>query len=486
MRRLLISALLGPLILAGPARAGFEWQAVEGLPDADQNGRPDRAQTPEQAVTPDVRLRLRATADTCQRGGPFTWMLDDRPLSVSPDGGCSVVSGPVAEGPHELTLDAGDGDMPTTRDITVVEHVVVSIGDSVASGEGNPDEAADVRRAHWLERRCHRSLRSGPALAARAIEASGTDSTVTFVPLGCSGATVNMGLTGTYDGIEPDPTHSLERPQATVITELRARREIDAVLVSVGANDVYFSKIVQFCASVGHCMDQHFDVHHPRRPGSSADPTLDAAVSAALDRLATAYDELDHAITRDIPRSRIIIVEYFDPTIGVDDASSFCKVNLHIGTIQPDESQWAHERVLQRLNALVAIKAHEHGWTLVDGVAKAFAGHGICARPARNVWVRTPLASFFKQDARIAFSSIAGTLHPNGPGHQEISRKIAPRLAAVLRTAAPDEPDDDNRNDDNDNQWFGVRITIVLILGALVIVGGGAALTIRHFRDHAG
>ena len=481
MRRQLTCTVLAALVLAAPARADFDWQAVEGLPDVDHNQRPDRAQTPQQAGTPDVRLRLQVTGDACERSGPFTWTLDDRPLVVSPAGPCSFLTGAVAEGPHRLTLDAGDGARPTTRDVIVVEHLIVSIGDSVASGEGNPDEPADLRPAQWLERRCHRSLRSGPAVAARAIEASGMDSTVTFVPLGCSGATVRMGLTETYDGIEPDREHTLERPQVTVVGELRAQREIDAVLVSVGANDVYFGKVVQFCAAVPDCNNQHFDSRHPRRRGSNADPTLDQAITDALDRLATAYDELNAALTKDIPRSRIIIVEYFDPTIGIADASAFCRVNLHIGVIQRDESEWAHERLLQRLNDLIAAKADEHGWTLVDGVAEAFAGHGICAQPAHDVWVRTPEASFFKQDARAAFSSIAGTLHPNGPGHRAISRSIVPRLAAVLRTAVPDKPDHDS-NDENDNRWFGTRTTILLIVVALAIVGGAGFWIIRYFR----
>ena len=484
MRLQILCAVLAALALAGPAPAAFEWEAVEGLPDADDNRRPDRAHTPQQAATPDVRLRMQVTGEACERGGPFTWTLDDRPLRVASDGRCAFVTGALTEGSYKLTLDANDGTSPTTREITLVEHLIVSIGDSVASGEGNPDEPADLHRARWLERRCHRSLRSGPALAARAVEASGTDSTVTFVPLGCSGATVDMGLLGTYDGIEPDRQHSLERPQASVVSALRGGREIDAVLVSVGANDVYFGKIVQFCASVPDCKNQRFDPRHPRRRGSDADPTLDEAISTALKRLETAYDELNAALTKQIPRSRIIVVSYFDPTIGVTDPLAFCKVNLHIGSIQPSESEWAHERVLQRLNMLLAAKANALGWTLVDGVAEAFAGHGICARPRREVWVRTPAASFFKQDARVAFASIAGTLHPNGPGHRAISRSIGPELAAVLRTAVPKDPGRGNDGED-DNHWFGTRTTIVLILVVLVLVCGGVFWMLHRLRHRS-
>src|SRR3546814_5953796 len=53
--------------------------------------------------------------------------------------------------------------------------LIVSIGDSMASGEGNPDgytwvPALNNHITDWVYRRCHRSKTSGHALAAKAIE----------------------------------------------------------------------------------------------------------------------------------------------------------------------------------------------------------------------------------------------------------------------------------------------------------------------------
>jgi hypothetical protein len=85
-----------------------------------------------------------------------------------------------------LTLRTSAGvSVPLRRIVGIEDHLIVSMGDSMASGEGNPDtpgaynvsidlhgdvSARTVRAAVWKDQRCHRSARSGPALAAKALE----------------------------------------------------------------------------------------------------------------------------------------------------------------------------------------------------------------------------------------------------------------------------------------------------------------------------
>src|SRR3954465_2330206 len=161
--------------------------------------------------------------------------------------------------------------------IDAPDYVVASIGDSVASGEGNPD----VSPRGWLERRCHRSLRSGAALAARAVELGDRHSVVTLVPLACSGATVGEGLLAPYDGVEPNRAKGALPPQ---VDQLRAiDRDVDALLISVGANDVNFGPFTRFCVFVANCPDRRFD---PTRPGREAPPG--APTAAEVERKALA------------------------------------------------------------------------------------------------------------------------------------------------------------------------------------------------------
>src|SRR3546814_6617011 len=83
--------------------------------------------------------------------------------------------------------------------------LIVSIGDSMASGEGNPDgytwvPALNNHITDWVYRRCHRSKTSGHALAAKAIEDASDKTSVTFLSYACSGGTFNSGILGTYEG----------------------------------------------------------------------------------------------------------------------------------------------------------------------------------------------------------------------------------------------------------------------------------------------
>lgn len=167
------------------------------------------------------------------------------------------------EGIYQITvkLRNNDGGGPQgTRRITVQDFLIVSIGDSSASGQGNPDvpgrpkgfevdfswwdlipplgiykitaAAAEwgwnylkqkfttlTRAAEakidmdpdpiWLEWRAYRSLQSGPALAARRLESDGR--TVTFLSFARSGAEIIQGLIGPRTREGDIPKALLER-----------------------------------------------------------------------------------------------------------------------------------------------------------------------------------------------------------------------------------------------------------------------------------
>jgi hypothetical protein len=65
----------------------------------------------------------------------------------------------MTPGMHQLEVSVGGTLAAAALDVR--DHLVVSLGDSVASGDGNPDAAGPT----WLEPCCHRSLRSGAAVA---------------------------------------------------------------------------------------------------------------------------------------------------------------------------------------------------------------------------------------------------------------------------------------------------------------------------------
>ncbi|MDP9187886.1 MAG: SGNH/GDSL hydrolase family protein [Actinomycetota bacterium] len=307
--------------------------------------------------------------------------------------------------------DNGDGDPDPAGD-----HLVVSLGDSVASGEGNPDGRDPVR---WQNRRCHRSLRSGQALAAAevlAAEAAGR-----FVSFACSGAQIDVGVLAAYKGIEPRGDELL-KPQVENLASVAEGRTLDAVMLSVGANDVGFSKVVLFCQLVEPCEQKRFDPELPLRRQREARERMSVSVPASIERLAGAYRELDAALPEQIPRERILLVEYFDATSGVGGRP--CR----FGAISGGEFEWARTHLLAPLNQQLRESSEELGWTLVEGVDEGFAGRGVCAR-REDRWVASLDDSLFH-----AGSGFTGTLHPNPRGHAAIAERIVPVLQPLVES----------------------------------------------------
>jgi lysophospholipase L1-like esterase len=459
------------LAVAAPAPTGIGWTVIDrygGDPNGD--GKLDGAGPLNPAALNVFAVRVLPTRAVCQELERAAWRVDGSPVRpvLEPGESCGAVVRVRGEGEHKVKVLARNR-VEVAR-VTVDDELIVALGDSVASGEGNPEG----RDHHWLERPCHRSAAAGFEQAARQLGEVDRRRSVTFVSLACSGARIDKGLLESYGGIAPEKgvefAPQVERLQT--IAEARAGRDgegagVDAVLLSVGANDVYFSKIVQFCALVSDCPHRHFDPQRPLMLGKASAPTLDAAIAERLRELARRYDRLDGEIASTIPRERIVISQYYDPTIGTGGA--FCKVHMGPGTIDAHEAQWAHTRVLGALNAVVAQAARAHHWTLVDGVQEAFAGHGICAKHDQ-VWVRTLAQSYLWQDARLAFSSIAGTLHPNRSGHRAIGHLIEPKLARVLgTTVTPDPPD---APDAPDHRLLGIRATLLLWIGGVLVALG--------------
>jgi hypothetical protein len=183
-------------------------------------------------------------------------------------------------------------------DIAVRDLLIAGMGDSVAAGEGNPDRAIrlsdegfcfkrfdgdeyfrpgragfngnkscstapgeDMRAgdwarhsARWLSGACHRSLYSYQIRATLALAIESPHTAVTFIPLGCSGTTVNIGFLGTLRILDcPVPGSGgscprINRPQVAELIELMEtarrhspERSLDLVLLTIGANDVLVS-----------------------------------------------------------------------------------------------------------------------------------------------------------------------------------------------------------------------------------------------------
>jgi lysophospholipase L1-like esterase len=198
-----------------------------------------------------------------------------------------VSSGP--EAPQRLSTE-----------ITVRDIFIAGLGDSIASGEGNPDRAIALsdegfcfryylataasqyyrpsragykggraceapdslqvwqrQSALWFNSACHRSLYSYQTRTALALAVRYQHIAVTYLPLACTGATIPDGLLGWQRARECPPTKSAANCSGSVnaqLDELRAAvsaakkrqpdRKLDLILLSIGANDINFSGLV--------------------------------------------------------------------------------------------------------------------------------------------------------------------------------------------------------------------------------------------------
>ncbi len=496
--------------LAAAEDPPFEWTMPARLgADDDGDGLIDYAGSAAELKEEEGResgfaVELTVRHDLCGKGVTYTWRSAAGEVVERGGAGCSISQRFPHEGSYRVGLELahpGGRVEHFARELSVRDWLVVSIGDSVAAGEGNPDIPSGIAHARWQSSRCHRSAKAGPALAALDLEAADPQTTTTFVHLACSGASIGAGLLGGYRGIDAHrfAEPRLLAPQVDELEQIASRRHVDAVLLSVGANDVYFGPIVRFCMLKRRCTEKRFDPEDEQHPTTGVRQVLPEVVTGALGRIGGEYAALAGRLSKLVAPDHVLIVDYFDPTR--DSRGEFCErigLPLPLGALQidRDEAEWAATEILEPLNTKVGEAAESAGWTEVTGVSEAFRAHGYCAE---EPWIRHITRSFITQKGDNFFSRAAGTLHPNEEGHRAEGAMIALSLDRVLygEPAAVGEDDDEGGvvvvvHDDEPTQTpgeasleHGVWVGGLLALVAAGLLAG-AAFAIRRVRRPEG
>src|ERR1051325_30220 len=408
------SAASVPVAFRWSMRERFGKEGADGLIDYHWN-----RQTEE--YDPDYVNPSSWTVDfdacgTVPSPGQLRWDIDGQPLSETacsfshdfPELKSYVVS---------LTVTTPDGQSNTARaGVTLKDLLIVSIGDSFASGEGNPDKTrADPGGVKWIDERCHRSEWAGPARAALIIEKSDPQSAVTFLSFACTGASIQEGLLG----VQQRKGHAVQ-PQLSKVFAAVGQRRIDALLVSIGGNDLQFATLVQKAILLRHA-ETNAQTAAILSKGLHDLPANLGLVAAQL-------SAPDHA-----PISAVFISEY--PDIVRDETRDFCdhsvKLTDPLRQISDAESRWALNDVIIPLNGVIQERATSFGWNYVGRILSEFGGdsdsgiaHGFCADDKR--WVNT-----FGDSRRIQ-GDTRGTVHPNREGHLWYARRLVEELKSKL------------------------------------------------------
>jgi lysophospholipase L1-like esterase len=390
------------------------------------------------------RVDVLVTVEGAPADATCTWTLDDHTFRDQPCDRLAITTQIDDESTIVVRVD-GSPDVQGRTMIKVRRVIVLALGDSFMSGEGNPHirrRVTPLRGEHWLEARCHRSLLAASSLAMLRWADDNPQVYVAYLNLACSGATVETGLLGPYRGVksvaELDNDRSPDDPvdyprvaqlpsqidQATAALcrgtgSARTCLTPDLVLLGVGVNDLRFRNVVttladQTCA--GACQK-----------------SLERGVDAGLKRLtgtgAGSYAKAITTIETRLKPRRALAGASPNPTR--DDDGQPCRGSIvarsftSLGLIDERESDWARDRLLVPLNeALGAATGNRPTWAFVAAVAGASATHGFCASKPHFI---------LALEAAID----TGTLHPNAAGHAAVAASLMEPLAAALARPAP-------------------------------------------------
>lgn len=356
----------------------------------------------------------------------------------------------LPEGVHELTLTVRSGSKRATQELTadVRNVLMVAMGDSYASGEGNPRNVeawlsgAGAFTPYWDQDGCNRSARGGPAQAALALEKSSPRTSVTLVYVACSGATVDRGILG------PQPSAGVTSSQVEQVRSLIGTRGIDVLTLSIGGNDVGFGSVLATCALAADC-----PTAKATTAPLSAYPDVQTGLQARIAQLPGSYARIAPCfggpctLANGAPSpglsmsagASVLPMPY--PDITRSAAGGACSYL----TIDESDFAWARDTLLTpsapnpyayrtnrglslalptssgTLNGAIFTTATSLGWNPVAGIwgasGDSTTGHGVCAGEAAWVFGLTGFTGF-----------TSGSFHPNVRGQEVIGREIAKAL----------------------------------------------------------
>jgi hypothetical protein len=309
------------------------------------------------------------------------------------------------------TLQAGADDL-----------IIVAAGDSYASGEGAPDKLAqwpDPGR-WWGEgsdlraTACHRSSYAAAEEAARRLGASWP---VQFHSVACSGGEtgVSFGETGGFYVRTVDDPYRLLLGDRGQFAEIKRRmgtvRPIDALVISIGGNDIGFGKTVEECITSASCVERRGQV-------------TAALLNQLPDRLRHVIAAVNEGQAGTVRHA--FLVQYPDPTtFPVFQRCAQTLTSSGTMYITREEADWASQSVVAPLNAKLSeavIEANDMGsdvkWHLVTGVVEEFQDHGYCAGSER--FINTLGDSVDAQ----GFGDFSGTMHPNHRGQSALANAV--------------------------------------------------------------
>lgn len=341
---------------------------------------------------------------------------------------------------------------------------VALMGDSFAAGEGSPN----LSGARWSSNPCHRSNENGRSAALRRLQADIAGAArvpanrVQFIDVACSGATINGSILGeNYRGVipltttGPGPVGAPLDSQLTQVKRWLNGAPLDALVISVGGNDIGFGRVVVKCMSpLATCKDDRA-LETVIRRGAFGD-----SETVGLDFLKGAYEDMKARFDAELKPKAVYLVgvpnpvkdqdgrhcHRYDDGVGIMPSNFLDPLNhpfvmfaglSTLGTVSTaefdrGEAKWVEDTLVNPLNeklASIASDFRSSNWKFVrlDFMTRH---HGFCAKAP---WFHTFKTSLQTQ------RDFNGIAHPNRNGYQVydafVYRELVRNVGAPVRTA---------------------------------------------------
>lgn len=429
----------------------------------------------------------------------------------------------LTEGWHKVTLNVfgrhnGRQVLNSySEDVFVEDILIIGMGDSYSSGEGNP-ESIGTEGVKWADGMMsgeynysnrqsalnsnttykhhagHRSTLSWSSQAALDIEKSSTHSSVTYALLAVSGATIKKGVLGVQT-VKVNVPPPFEEPGELVVTggsgsentshtfafmpsqidQLQEivgnNRKIDLLPISIGGNDIGFSKII--AGLILRDYNNHYAVGNYGKIKKSIDTgkwddwdnllgnplrwilslispgSIPYENVTGLINLKSDFTELKNELN-DFEIGKVFLLEYPYVFTKRDNNNNITNCDDILTAIAPklvdfevdfEEQSWAKNNAFLPLNnTLKQVAGSYHNWHYISGASNIFEGHAMCGSlpyvPENysgnlfpNSSIQLDVNSTYRwyrryEESQKVQADKMGTAHPNEFGHQALKERF--------------------------------------------------------------
>lgn len=283
---------------------------------------------------------------------------------------------------------------------------------------------------------CHRSSDSGIAKAVESLLASHSFA-IKFGHFACSGAKSQHITRSTYTpGFNEYPLSvptQIDQANTWLTRQLISKKDVDAVVVSIGGNDVGFADVIESCfIMAGACNN---------------DDDMQTLFDNIPSRISTAVNSVVSAVQSNYPNAKIFFTAYTDG-ISVSSTSSHDKdgdgvcsegddpyfETVEHGTdefwdLRADDAVFVRD-VLDEINSSLASAINgKSNVSLIDAQYTNYRNNGFCTLERRNITFNDEAVA--RQGADQWHVS-SGGWHPNDRGYGYYGAAIAAKFDAVF------------------------------------------------------